>query len=342
MHLLRSTHDYGVLLNGEERASYFQIAIGDANVLLIDDDCGADYERYYTRHIFTDPWDVSVKGCPEVTDLLDYQSVVWFTGGDRHTTLTREEQQVVAQFLDAGGKLFLTGQNIAYDLAASGSQDDLAFLNGYLHANFVEDSSSATMTMGTNGNPMTNGLFVNLTGPVECADNQTSPDVISPIEPATTMLSYIPGFTCAAISNEDAYTGARLVYLAFGFEGIAGPQETSAKSLLQNILAWFQTSTEVEQEMSGATIPKKIILRQNYPNPFNNRTHIKYFLPEKELVSLKLYNTLGEEISELVHECKNSGEHEIAIDGKALTSGLYFYTLRAGSFSDTKKFLILK
>jgi len=325
-----------------ECTEYFQIAIGNAIVLLVDDDCCENYEQYYTQHTFADVWDVSEKGCPGIVNLQDYQSVVWFTGDDRVTTLTNEEQDVIAEFLDAGGNLLLTGQNIGYDLAANGSESDLSFYTNYLHSEFVSDSSTATMMLGTSGHPITNGLFINLTGPAESANNQTSPDVISPIAPATTILNYIPGFTGAAVCYENAGTGARMVYLAFGFEGIAGPQTTSAKDLLQKIFDWFQMSTSVEQKSGEKNIPKKFNLQQNYPNPFNATTYIKYSIPEKTFVTIKLYNMLGKELAVLVSENKNPGNHKLCFNGSYLASGIYFYKLDVGSFVEMKKFLLLK
>jgi len=91
-------------------------------------------------------------------------------------------------------------------------------------------------------------------------------------------------------------------------------------------------------------------LSQNYPNPFNPSTTIKYSIPsviasgtkQSQLVTLKVYDLLGNEVVTLVNEEKPSGIHEVYFDGANLSSGIYFYTLSAGSFVETKKMVLLK
>ncbi len=83
-------------------------------------------------------------------------------------------------------------------------------------------------------------------------------------------------------------------------------------------------------------------LKQNYPNPFNPATVISYQLPEKSFVSLKVFNSLGEEVAALVNENKSAGKYEVNFDGKKLTSGVYIYRLTAGSFTQVRKMLLVK
>ena len=83
-------------------------------------------------------------------------------------------------------------------------------------------------------------------------------------------------------------------------------------------------------------------LEQNYPNPFNPATTIKYQIAESGLVTLKVYNLLGQEVATLVNEEKTVGFYRIRFDGSNLASGVYFYRLQAGKFSDVRKLLLLK
>lgn len=83
-------------------------------------------------------------------------------------------------------------------------------------------------------------------------------------------------------------------------------------------------------------------LDQNFPNPFNPSTKIRFSIPEDSFVSLKIYNMLGEEIASLVNEMKPKGIYDIEYNAGNLTSGVYFYTLEANGFSETKKFLLMK
>ena len=88
--------------------------------------------------------------------------------------------------------------------------------------------------------------------------------------------------------------------------------------------------------------PAKFELKQNYPNPFNPSTTIKYQIPKAGMVSIKVYNILGQEVSTLVNGMKNSGSYEVNFNANNLASGTYIYRLQAGSFVQTKKMLLLK
>lgn len=88
--------------------------------------------------------------------------------------------------------------------------------------------------------------------------------------------------------------------------------------------------------------PVNYSLSQNYPNPFNPSTTIKYSIPNSSLVKIKLFNMLGQEISELVNQEQQSGDYEITFDAANLPSGVYFYTIEAGNFVQTRKMVLLK
>jgi hypothetical protein len=87
-------------------------------------------------------------------------------------------------------------------------------------------------------------------------------------------------------------------------------------------------------------------LQQNYPNPFNPRTKIKYSVPYSDIVQIKIYDILGREIKTLLAEFKPTGTYEIEFDATSvvggLPSGIYFYSLQAGSYISTKKMVLMK
>ena len=88
--------------------------------------------------------------------------------------------------------------------------------------------------------------------------------------------------------------------------------------------------------------PNDYVLYQNYPNPFNPMTKIKYSVPQTSNVTIKVFDVLGNEIETLVNEEKLVGTYEITWYAESLPSSVYFYQLRAGSFVETKKMLLLK
>jgi len=90
-------------------------------------------------------------------------------------------------------------------------------------------------------------------------------------------------------------------------------------------------------------VPNVFSLEQNYPNPFNPETKIKYSLPKTAMVKLIVYDALGKVVNTLVNEEQAAGIYQINVDGlKGLASGIYFYRISAGSFTDVKKMVLLK
>ncbi len=83
-------------------------------------------------------------------------------------------------------------------------------------------------------------------------------------------------------------------------------------------------------------------LSQNYPNPFNPKTKISYSIPQTNFVIIKVYDLIGKEIATLVNEQKTIGNYEVEFDGSNLSSGIYFYKMQAGDFTDTKKLVLIK
>jgi hypothetical protein len=98
--------------------------------------------------------------------------------------------------------------------------------------------------------------------------------------------------------------------------------------------------TGVKKEFSN--IPDKFYLYQNYPNPFNPGTVIRYSLMVNSNVQLKVYDICGHEISVLVNEFQKAGTYETQFANDRLSSGIYFYTLTAGNFKETKKMILTK
>ncbi len=95
-------------------------------------------------------------------------------------------------------------------------------------------------------------------------------------------------------------------------------------------------------EDNTVKIPTNFDLMQNYPNPFNPSTSIQFSLPQTSYVTLEVFNTLGERVEVLASEELTAGTYNYRWDASDLTSGIYFYKLQAGSFTQTKKMILLK
>ena len=132
------------------------------------------------------------------------------------------------------------------------------------------------------------------------------------------------------------------IYVA-GF-GVLDPSFTS------DMLTIKYSPEPVSVQQTNSDIPDNFLLMQNYPNPFNPSTRIQFSIPsiiasetkQAQLVTLKIYDVLGNEVSTLVNEEKPAGSYEVEFNALDLSSGIYFYKLQAGSFIETKKMTLLK
>lgn len=114
-----------------------------------------------------------------------------------------------------------------------------------------------------------------------------------------------------------------------------------------NIVQVWGDGTPNNIATNSGSLPTPYKLSQNYPNPFNPSTTIEYSVQKAEKVQIEIFNTLGQSVRTLVNESKSIGEYSITWDGKddngkRLATGTYFYQLRVGDFTSTKKMLFLK
>lgn len=93
---------------------------------------------------------------------------------------------------------------------------------------------------------------------------------------------------------------------------------------------------------NNTTTPETFALQQNYPNPFNPSTTIKYSVPESGNVTVKIYNTLGTEVKTVVNKNHAAGNYVENVDMSEFSSGIYFYTMTSGGFTETKKMMLVK
>jgi hypothetical protein len=89
-------------------------------------------------------------------------------------------------------------------------------------------------------------------------------------------------------------------------------------------------------------VPVEYGLSQNYPNPFNPSTEIKFIVAENQNVTIKVFNLVGEQVAELVNKSYQPGEYSVTWNPENQASGVYYYTMQAGDFAQTKKMLFLK
>ncbi len=151
----------------------------------------------------------------------------------------------------------------------------------------------------------------------------------------------------------------KTVFLPFPFEALCDydtlnqePVLTDkALTVMDSILSWFGTRDSIpegiQQLPDGGELPRVFTLSQNYPNPFNPVTSIEYTVPKSAEVSLKVYNVLGQEVKTLVDLRQNAGRYRATWNGEdshgqKVSSGIYFYQLKAGDVSLVRRMILLK
>lgn len=326
-----------------------EVELNPAKVFLVNDDLAAQNEVYFQESLDMlglkyHTWRIAEKGIPQADDYALFpqpRTVIWYTGNADVAVLSEPEQQSLAAFLDAGGRLLLTGQNIAETSAA-----------GVLMSSYLQASSSQNynppIARGAPGDPVGAGLTVSISGG---AGNQNSKDVLTIGGAPLACFNY--GSTGAAgiagIRVENSQADWKAVFLGFGLEGVnnlSGVRDL----IIRNTLVWFDAVTGLGDAAVpvAAVLPETFQLHQNFPNPFNPATAIRFSVPRPARVKIAIFNSLGQEIRRLADAPYPAGVYELNWDGRddagnPAASGVYFYTMRAGDqFSAVRKLVLLK
>ena len=328
----------------EGESTEFEMDLHAAPVLLVDDDGGHWYENYYFTPLTETGLEFYYWDYDEATvsdsELELFPIVLWFTGDEETGTVTEADKTELALFLEGGGNLVLTGQNIGDDLGAGDE-----FLNGYLKAEHETDDVNQQILNGVEGHPLSAGTGLFLIG-APGATNQTSPASCQPVNGGEAMYTYQNDpFPVGAVSYEDQIFGYKSVYFSFGLEAVSGLIGTlRAEELYAGIFEWFGFVAEVE---SGADLhPLSFRLNDPFPNPFNPAVRISFSIPVSGMTELSVFNTLGQQVALLHSGFQPAGSYSYVWNsGNAsahLTSGVYFCRLNSGEYSSVKKMVLVK
>jgi C1A family cysteine protease len=351
-----------------ERMEYV-VECTPAEILLVDDDEGMNYEDYFLNEVEATGlsyvhFDVNARDTSAANYLSVFPSstcVVWFTGDATENTITEDEEALITSFLNSGGKLFLTGQNIAEDLAARSS----TFLSSILHVEYT-GTSSYFYTRGTEGDLLGDNIGLCLTLGSQGGNNQDSRDLLEPLDGAanecvfyvSTPVSYENMGTAGVWLANPTTQEPNIVFFGFGFEAIlsGNPIAMSRDEVLSLILQLYGLvptgiGDDPDSPQTGSPLPRAFAMLQNYPNPFNPSTTIQFHLPESEgetvPVLLEIFNLRGQKVRTLLDNPRKPGSYVVRWDGKddhgkSVGSGIYLYRIVAGEFNSTKKMVLLK
>lgn len=330
-----------------------------AEVLLVDDDPGGNYENFYRETIeqlglTAYYWKQQQRGLAPVSLLPRFkrQSLIWYTGDAAGSNvLSAAERDSLAALLDRGGRLFLTGQNIAESLRGSD------FLRTRLHADFVRNISADFILHGVRGDAVGGGWRNLANAGAGGANNQISRDELQPLGLALPCVVFdTTAGTVAAVHVAESANESRLVFFGFGFEAIIARAGFSSRAdVLRDVLNWLEGTTAVEAPPhAGGNLPLQFALSASHPNPLRleaaGAAAIHYQLPAGrpgEKVSLKIYDLLGREVRSLIDETHRPGAFTARWDGRdqrgeLVKSGIYFYRLTAGALHRVRKLIVVR
>jgi hypothetical protein len=283
--------------------------------------------------------------------LGDYR-VVDYILGDESTadeTFSSAEQSRVKAYLQSGGRLFVSGCELAWDLDARGSASDKDFINNYLKMKYLADapdgSSSTTYSAeGLTGTVLGGIEVITFDDGTHGTFDVSWPDVVRPTSGAAGCAKYAgldtsSGFS--AVSFQGLFPSGtkegRVVALGFPFETITVQEVRS--QVMGNVLKFFASAATAAP---AEELPQTSMLFQNFPNPFNPSTAIRYQLAASSFVTIRVFDVLGREVATLLSEQQTPGHHTLRWDASRFPSGTYFYRLEAGGMSETKRMIILK
>lgn len=337
--------DGDVLLVNDELS-----AIPSEDVVGYYEDClqelGVDYSYWYS-------WYRGDIDTNSISQFLPHGVVLWCAPQGGRIRSSPQIREVVEHYLDRGGRLLLASGGLGRHLSAFGTSGDSLFLTDYLHARWVtgfNPEDHRDLVRGVDEDPISDGLFLSIIG--EDGISQYYTDEIDPIPPAVPIFTFDrPGRSSSTAGLRMDNGGYRVVYFAFGLEGIGSLSER--KRLIERSLRWLRYGDEAEEEDESEEIG--LLLFQNTPNPFSSQTEIFYKLPLSGRVFLHVCDLTGSVVRVLEEEDKTSGLHSLVWDGKdgldrEVANGYYFYRLNV-EFDDlltesrwvvTKKMLLLK
>jgi len=252
----------------------------DLDVLLVDDDGGETYEDYFTDALEQSGYTFGVlkrlEGGLPTGALQNFPIVVWNIGWS-FPTLDAQDRETLGTFLDAGGSLFISGQDIGYDLNDQGGEA-YQWYQDYLHAIYVSDDTDNYTLDGVAGDPVSGGIDLVIQGG-DGADNQEYPSDIDPADGSTTVIWSYDTERNGAVRADNGTS--RVIYLAFGFEAIDNADDR--REVMQRSITWLDPENE--------TSSKRLLTG---PGPgFNNPPLVKVFPPEQDAVELYEFSAYG-------------------------------------------------
>ncbi len=335
------------------------------NVLLVDgfDRYGGSGGWQFPTHSFTAKYFIAltlldssiVSSCSneavlkEEVKLGNYDWVIWYLGDEstQDNTLTSAEQAKVAQYLENGGKLFISGSELGWDLDRHHSNSELTdtlFYHQYLKSKYVYDgNSSMNRIFGVNATPF-EGLYLSFgqTYP------NNYPDDVDPVNGGEILMHYeyqrvdLTTFMNSVIGYRgnfgESFLPGGMVYAAFAVESMGSVSQMV--ELLRASREYLDIITSVNKDKLNV-FPNEFSIIGNYPNPFNASTKINFYLPNESRVRIEIINILGQ-IVDSYSSVYPEGMNSFNWNAAEFSSGIYFTRITYKGIFKHHKMILLK
>jgi hypothetical protein len=323
---------------GHQRTIKYEYLSNDLEVLVMDDDGGQNYESYYADalshfgHSFG-VWDRDLQ-VPTLDEIFMYPIIVWSLGAST-PTLDASDRASLGTYLDAGGRVMVSGQDLAYEMNSLGGAA-YTWYRQYLQASYSADNSSDFTLDGVPGDPISTGLDLTIQGGTG-ANDQTSPDVIEPYGGFATPLFLYDATRKGAIKADNG--NSKVVNFAFGFEAIDNADDR--RVTLHRIIRWFENLQSAPD--GGAPVFAGAL--SAFPSVVRSSSTVRFTLPVSGPASLQVFSTEGRLVRTLASGELAAGPHALSWDGTdahgaRLPAGVYCYRL-LGKSADLQQKVVL-
>lgn len=302
----------------------FEIMVGRPDIIFVDNDGGeaaGNVESYFYTAIDDIGgllYDIATDSAVEMNYLDEYDVVIWFTGSLRTNTVSSSAQTLLGNYLDGGGKLFITGQDVGYDIGST------SFYSDYLRAVYTMDDANYWYLLGVAGDPIGDGFAFLISGGGG-ANNQGSPDVIAKMADSDSVFEYAGTIgPCAVRYSSGTF---KTVYFSFGFEAIQN--QPLREDVLRRVLQWLDILAGVEED--PLVTPGRPDMKIS-PNPSGAKTRIQLINTSNRMVSVEILDLSGRVVwsqsGMSLSEVQWSGKDRT---GNALPAGVYFVNAKVGT-----------
>lgn len=324
----------------------FRVISSGLPVLCVDGDGGRDFEVWYTATLDTvapayATWDRAAYGRLDATQLAHFPAVVW-NADLAYPPLTADDMSALGSYLDGGGALFLSGQDVGWALCDAGSPHATTqsrdWYARYLGADYVADDAGIWSLYGASGDPVGGGLAFAIEGGTG-SGQQGYPDEIHPRAGAAAVVSYAAGREGGIRFEGGTF---RTVYLGYGFQAQA--TASSRRGLMSRALWWLGVTGVADVPGTEGPAAAAQPAPRAQPNPFGSATRISFVVGGDAALpaSVVVYDVTGRRLRTLREGPAEPGPHALTWDGRddhgrRAGSGVYLVAVRVGRQQRTLK-----